>query len=226
MYQNVTNMLQIHEQKVLGVFISWISLWWLSRFGNTSGIEVEVVLLNAFGMTLSIVRMESAFMIIQMLRAAESKYWEAIECHYHSPPITHVKCIARSNLLIWFTLSAPGTLYAGENFMLRFRFPARHSFANLSKFKRCFCHGSFRWIWESISQAIPLRVQRLFSVNRCRDLDNMYSCMSASSLANDKTACGRSSSRVAPQCILISIRTGALGWRDGLHDACDWPTSD
>ena len=39
------------------------------------------------------------------------------------------------------TLSAPGTLYAGENFMLRFRFPARHSFANLSKFKRCFCHG-------------------------------------------------------------------------------------
>lgn len=134
-------MLQIHEQQVLGVFISWISLWWLSRFGNTSGIEVEVVLLDAFGMTLSIVRMESTFMIIQMLRAAESKYWEAIECHYHSPPITHVKCIARSNLLIWFTLSAPGTLYAGENFMLRFRFPARHSFANVSKFKRCFCHG-------------------------------------------------------------------------------------
>ena len=61
---------------------------------------MEVVLLDAFGMTLSIVRMESTFMITQMLRAAESKYWEAIECHYHSPPITHVKCIARSNLLI------------------------------------------------------------------------------------------------------------------------------
>ena len=102
-------------------------------------IEVEVVPFDAFGMTLTIVRMESAFMIIQMLRAAESKYWEASEC-YHSLPITHVKCIAMHCCLL-ISPPAPGTLYAGENFMLRFRFPARHSFASLSKCKRCFCQG-------------------------------------------------------------------------------------